>query len=214
MPTTIDSLATVSNSSTTKKAGSTDSSDRFLKLLVAQMKNQDPLNPLDNAQVTSQMAQISTVEGIDKLNDTMQSVLGQIQASQAASLVGREVLVDGANLAVDGLSPSRGGYSFLDGADRVEIEIRDSSGRALTTISQGATTAGPKLFVWDGKVDGKPVPAGNYTFAVTGTLAGRQVAADSFGADRVTSVIPGVAGASFGTAAGRSLQQSAIRAVL
>ncbi|HEY9105542.1 MAG TPA: flagellar hook capping FlgD N-terminal domain-containing protein, partial [Roseateles sp.] len=79
-------------------AGDTTSADRFLKLLVAQMQNQDPLNPLDNAQVTSQMAQINTVNGIEKLNTTvqgLQSQFVQMQALQGASLVGHDVVVAG-----------------------------------------------------------------------------------------------------------------------
>src|SRR4051794_1170360 len=74
------------------------SSDRFLKLLVTQLQNQDPLNPMDNAQVTSQMAQINTVTGIEKLNTTVQglnSQFVQLQALQGASLVGRDVLMQG-----------------------------------------------------------------------------------------------------------------------
>ena len=72
------------------------SEDRFLKLLVAQMQNQDPLNPMDNAQVTSQMAQINTVSGIEKLNTTvpgLNSQFVQLQALQGATLVGRDVTV-------------------------------------------------------------------------------------------------------------------------
>src|SRR6266581_9760134 len=70
--------------------------DRFLKLLVTQMKNQDPLNPMDNAQVTTQLAQISTVSGIDKLNATLQTMVSGFDASQslaAANMIGRGVLV-------------------------------------------------------------------------------------------------------------------------
>ena len=84
-------------------ADATITSDRFLKLLVAQMKNQDPLNPMDNAQVTSQMAQINTVTGIDKLNSTVQGLstqFVQLQAMQGASLVGRDVIVAGNKLSV------------------------------------------------------------------------------------------------------------------
>ena len=84
-------------------AGAT--SDRFLKLLVAQMQNQDPLNPMDNAQVTSQMAQINTVTGIEKLNTTVQGLSSQfmqLQALQGASLVGRDVIVAGNKLSVAG----------------------------------------------------------------------------------------------------------------
>src|SRR5512147_131653 len=78
--------------------------DRFLKLLVAQMQNQDPLNPMDNAQVTSQMAQINTVTGIEKLNTTVQglnSQFVQMQALQGASLVGRDVIVPGNLVDID-----------------------------------------------------------------------------------------------------------------
>ena len=87
------------------------SADRFLKLLVAQMQNQDPLNPMDNAQVTSQMAQINTVTGIEKLNTTVQglnSQFVQMQALQGAALVGRDVIVAGNRLAVaDGVGRRR-----------------------------------------------------------------------------------------------------------
>ena len=72
--------------------------DRFMTLLVTQMKNQDPLNPMDNAQVTSQMAQLSTVTGIDKLNNTLESLIGSVQTGQsyqASSMIGHNVLVAG-----------------------------------------------------------------------------------------------------------------------
>ena len=82
----------------TANGSATDIQNRFLSLLVAQMKNQDPLNPLDNAQVTSQMAQLSTVQGITNMNTSLQALsasLGAGQVSQAASLIGRDVLVPG-----------------------------------------------------------------------------------------------------------------------
>src|SRR4051812_530763 len=84
------------------KSGETE--DRFLKLLVAQLKNQDPLNPMDNAQVTTQMAQIQTVSGIDKLNTTVQGLNGQfaqLQALSGASLVGHDVLIEGNRIVAD-----------------------------------------------------------------------------------------------------------------
>src|SRR3954466_7581480 len=104
-------ITSPNNSTTTTAVNSTPavsqaddpaaSSDRFLKLLVAQMQNQDPLNPMDNAQVTSQMAQINTVSGIDKLNTTvqgLQSQFVQMQALQGATLVGHDVVVAGNKL--------------------------------------------------------------------------------------------------------------------
>ena len=79
------------------------SQDRFLKLLVAQLNNQDPMNPMDNAQMTSQMAQINTVTGIQQLNDTMKSMATQFSAMQmlqGASMVGRDVLIEGNSLSI------------------------------------------------------------------------------------------------------------------
>src|SRR5438045_7853032 len=99
------------------------SSDRFLKLLVTQLQNQDPLNPMDNAQVTSQMAQINTVTGIDKLNTTVQGLSSQfvqLQAMQGASLVGRDVIVAGNKLRVDAESGvGQGGFELANAADSV-----------------------------------------------------------------------------------------------
>src|SRR3954467_11497534 len=95
--------AGTSSASSTAQAAQ-DAADRFLKLLVAQMQNQDPLNPMDNAQVTSQMAQINTATGIDKLNATAQGLSAQfiqLQAMQGASLVGRDVIVAGNKLSID-----------------------------------------------------------------------------------------------------------------
>jgi len=97
------------NAASTKSTNSTDATDsgqdRFLTLLVAQMKNQDPLNPLDNAQVTSQLAQINTVNGIEKLNHTLTKLLESnqdTQALQAATVVGRQVLADGNGIVLAG----------------------------------------------------------------------------------------------------------------
>src|SRR5471030_1467669 len=81
-----------------------DQSNRFLKLLVAQMSNQDPLNPMDSAQVTSQMAQISTVQGVQTLNKTVSGLdnqFTQLQTMQGAALVGHDVATDGNTLRVD-----------------------------------------------------------------------------------------------------------------
>src|SRR3954466_13474194 len=85
----------------TDKSVATAAQDRFMTLLVTQMKNQDPLNPLDNAQVTSQLAQLSTVTGIDKLNGTLETLMGSYQASQslqAAGMIGHGVLVPGSSV--------------------------------------------------------------------------------------------------------------------
>ena len=101
---TANDFSVTSTPAAASTSDSTVTADRFLKLLVAQMQNQDPLSPMDNAQVTSQMAQINTVTGIDKLNSTVQGLstqFMQLQAVQGASLVGRDVIVAGNKLSVD-----------------------------------------------------------------------------------------------------------------
>ena len=120
-----------STTSTSRAANSTiEAQDRFLKLLVTQMKNQDPLNPMDNAQVTTQLAQINTVSGIEKLNTTVQGLstsLLQSQSMQSATMVGRQVYAACSylNLA-DGKAV--GGVDLKQDADRVYVSIADASG--------------------------------------------------------------------------------------
>ncbi|WP_085316797.1 flagellar hook assembly protein FlgD [Derxia lacustris] len=165
---------TADSTSSTKTSSSSESQDRFLKLLVAQLKNQDPLNPADNAQMTSQMAQISTVDGISKLNDTMSSLLAQVGASQqlnATSLIGHSVLVDGAKMqlstASDGSRVAGGGFELANAASNVKVEVYDSAGALVDTVDLGSTAAGTQTFAWDGKNSaGTDAKDGYYSFKV------------------------------------------------
>ena len=113
-----------------KTSTAAETQDRFLKLLVTQMKNQDPLNPMDNAQVTSQMAQLSTVTGIDKLNATLQALSDSMtsnQSLQAASMIGHGVLVDGKDVDLsDGAG--YGGFELAQPVDRARVSVYDKAG--------------------------------------------------------------------------------------
>jgi flagellar basal-body rod modification protein FlgD len=125
--------------------------DRFLKLLVAQMQNQDPLNPMDNAQVTSQMAQIQSVSGIEKLNRTVESLgtqFAQMNALQGASLVGRDVIVPGNRLVANDEALMQGGFELAGPADSVKVEVLNAGGRVIDTIEMGAQSAGRHGFEW------------------------------------------------------------------
>ena len=122
-----------------------DPQDRFLKLLVTQMKNQDPLNPLDNAQVTSQLAQISTVNGIEKLNATHRDHGKQLQRrtnSAGGDMIGKDVLVPGSMLQVAG-GGGIFGVDLAQAADQVKVTIHDASGREIRTMDLDAQAAGP-----------------------------------------------------------------------
>ncbi len=163
--------------------------DRFLKLLIAQMKNQDPQNPLDNAAVTSQMAQINTVQGISQLNTTLSTMLTQLQGSQAMSLPGHQVLIAGNKVALanngSGLS-ARAGFDLAADADNVAVDIKDASGNLVTTLNLGAQASGAGTFHWDGSTPGGSAPAGNYTFSVKASAASAGVAASGLMAATVT----------------------------
>src|SRR5688500_16052862 len=122
-----------------------EASDRFLTLLVTQLRNQDPLNPLDNAQVTTQLAQISTVSGINKLNETVASLSASFAAGQylqATSLVGREVVVAGSKLTVDAEGKAKYAMAIAKDADAVSVTIKDAAGVVVRTIDAGAQKSG------------------------------------------------------------------------
>jgi flagellar basal-body rod modification protein FlgD len=143
------SAATTAN--TNKSTSVTDASDRFLKLLVTQMQNQDPLNPMDNAQVTSQMAQINTVTGIEKLNTTMGAMstsFSQMQMLQGVSLVGHGVLIEGNQLSEDTEGNAVGAYELSGSAGKVSIEIKSAAGKVIDTVQAGAQSSGQHGFSW------------------------------------------------------------------
>ncbi len=129
-----DTFAALNGKRTSSDASATSGTqDRFLKLLVTQLQNQDPLNPLDNAAVTSQLSQISTVTGIEKMNETLASLLSSYsdnQSMQAASLIGKNVLAPGTALKLAG-GQATGGVNLAAAADQVRVSVLDSSGRVL-----------------------------------------------------------------------------------
>ena len=187
--TDLTKLGTSASTATTSK-DEAGSADRFLKLLVAQMQNQDPLNPMDNAQVTSQMAQINTVNGIEKLNTTVQGLSGQfvqMQALQGAALVGRDVIVPGNVLQVkDGVG--QGGFELTSAADQVKVEILSPAGQVVDTVQLGAQSAGRHGFDWPAeKIDANA----GLTFRVTATSGAATLSTTALMRDRVDAVSTG-----------------------
>jgi len=168
---TTQSLIDSVNGAVSTKAKSTtaDTQDRFLKLLTTQLKNQDPLNPMDNAQLTSQLAQISTVDGIERLNATLQKLVSSsvdAEAMQAAGLVGHQVMVAGSGLQLTD-SGAVGGVDLGSAADSVMLTIKDSNGLVMKTLDLGSLDAGTSNFTWDGKTDsGAQAVNGAYSLSV------------------------------------------------
>ena len=183
-----------------KNAGGASAAEpqhRFMTLLVAQMTNQDPLSPMDNAQRTSQIAQINMVGGIEKLNGTVESLLasfGALQAQSAAQLPGHDVLVAGTAMSLAG-GVAQGGVELAKAADTVNVDILDAGGNTVRTLPLGASGAGVRGFTWDGmRSDGKPAAEGSYRLRVAASAAGKPVDATALAAARVVSVANSTAG--------------------
>lgn len=154
--------------------------DQFLKLLITQMKNQDPLNPMDSAQMTTQMAQISSLQGIEQLNTTMQSLAASLagnQAVQAATLIGHDVMVAGNRLQLAN-GHATGAVELVQAADQVQVTITNGAGAVVHRADLGAQPQGIVQIDWDGQTDaGAAAVAGNYRFSVTATAQGGSVGA-------------------------------------
>ncbi|MFD1215499.1 flagellar hook assembly protein FlgD [Microbulbifer celer] len=193
---TIDSsvrsaLNVTSGASTT--SGSADLQDSFMTLLVAQLQNQDPMNPMENAEMTSQLAQINTVSGIESLNETLAGINGQLDTSQmlqAADMIGKGVLVAGDRVLVgEEGATTPFGVELAQAADEVQITIRNASGEVIRTFEPFAMDAGVESFTWDGTTnDGGVAAEGSYTIEVTATANGDSVTASALNYALVSGV--------------------------
>jgi flagellar basal-body rod modification protein FlgD len=199
-------------------SSSADIEQRFLKLLVTQLNNQDPLNPMQNAELTSQLAQMSTVSGIEKLNTALAGLVSQSGASQvlqAASLIGYSVLSPGNELAASGKDPVPFAVELPASAGDVSVVITDAAGKTVRTIDAGAMPQGVNGLSWDGKNDaGDAVEAGSYRYSVVASNGGAAVNATALSFSQVAAVKQGASGVSLELAAGRSIGLSDVRMFL
>lgn len=180
------------SSSTTKTTSTTaDMENRFLTLLMTQIKNQDPLNPMDNAAVTTQLAQLNTVNGIEKLNSTLSQLLAgynEAQGMQAAGIIGKNVMVAGNTLPLAS-GKAFGGAALDAAADKVTLSIKDAAGNVVQTQELGANDAGILYFSWDGKDStGAQLKDGNYTFSVAASASGKTVTSTAMKIGTVSAV--------------------------
>lgn len=177
-------VSTTSKTSGTTTTGTNSASDlqgSFLTLLVAQLKNQDPTNPLQNNELTTQLAQISTVSGIEKLNTTLGSISGQLdnnQSLQASTLIGHGVMIPGQTVLVGKGTSTPFGVELTQTADKVTAIVSDKSGTPVRTIELGGLKAGVHTFSWDGKMtDGSVAPDGSYTVSIAASSGATQLVA-------------------------------------
>lgn len=170
----------------------------FLLLLVTQLSNQDPLNPMDGQEFAAQLAQFSSLEQLigigDQLtdNNTVSGLLAQsMNSGVAAGLIGKEVEAEGHDIIVSDGKTSEISYELGEAASNISIEIKDASGQLIRTIDVGQRSQGEHEFKWDGKdAEGNDVANGKYTIDLKATDSdGNDVNSRSFmkgKADRIT----------------------------
>jgi flagellar basal-body rod modification protein FlgD len=211
-------LLNAMNPAQTSKTGVEADTDKFMTLLITQLKNQDPMNPMDNAQLTSQLAQLNTVTGINKMNETLNSLKTDYQNSAnlaATNLINRGVLVDGNQLTLaDGKSLF--GIELGSRADQVEVEIRASGGKVVQTVTLKNVDAGVVPLTWDGKLeDGSTAANNTYTLnikAVRGTEQLKDAKTLQFGT--VASISTGAGGVKLNIPSHGQVTMDAIKQVL
>jgi len=197
MSTTINNIPIYDRSAppvqaTSNGTSAADLSKNFLKMLTVQLQNQDPMNPMDNAAMTSQLAQLNQVDGINKLNTSVNSLVAQMQSANFMNLsssVGKTALAEGSQVYFSGIAV--GMAAKLDTpAASLKAVIRDSNSQIVNQFDFGPTPAGMADFIWDGGDDaGKQMMAGIYTLELTATDAqGKTSAPASYVGSMVASI--------------------------
>jgi flagellar basal-body rod modification protein FlgD len=194
-----DIINGTSSTSGTSNTGSTTGTkkkdklgqDEFLKLMLAQLKNQDPMKAMDPSQFLGQLAQFSTVSGIQGMQAAFTTMSDSMRASQVldgATMVGRDVLVASEDVTIGAEGTVRGALDVPTGANSVTINVLDSAGQIVRTIP-ATTTTGLNEFTWDGTADnGAHVSAGEYTFEAVAKVGGQNIELETLLSDRVNSV--------------------------
>ena len=178
---------------TTTNPNGTMNRDDFMKLLVAQLQNQDPEQPADSKELITQLSQLTSVEKLVTMNDTLAHLelgLASLANTQVSGLVGKHVSADTKSVFVADSGTASVPYSLAGRADKVVITLRDADGAVVRREELGSTFPGSRTFTWDGMgADGNRVPVGRYTVEVSAsTTAGGPVAASTAVSGLVTSI--------------------------
>jgi flagellar basal-body rod modification protein FlgD len=186
-PAQLTSIASSVDASRTRLA---DSEQTFMKLLTTQLRNQDPLSPMDSTQFTQQLVQMTSVEQQIYGNQLLENLVGQGggNLTNSVGLIGRQITAQSAHAGLSG-GHADWAYNLPTSAGDATVEVLDSSGRVVRTVA-GQTAAGSHTFTWDGKNDaGQTQPDGDYTLLVAAHGAdGQPIAATTY----VTGVVSAV----------------------
>ncbi|HTE39378.1 MAG TPA: flagellar hook assembly protein FlgD [Steroidobacteraceae bacterium] len=169
------SLAAQTNTSATTKAKDHLDQSSFLRLMIAQFRNQDPTKPQDPAQFMGQLAQFSTVSGIQDMQASLATLSDSLRSSNVlsgAGLVGREILAPSETIARAAGDTTTGMIEVPEGVTTIDVAIKDHAGalvRRMTVPADGSLTS----FSWNGATDrGEMAPAGTYTIEATSRVGG------------------------------------------
>lgn len=183
---------------TSKSANNQVSQDDFLKMMVTQLQNQDPLQPMSNGEFLTQIAQFTSASGIDQLQSSFQQFQTNMQASQAlqaASLIGRQVVVqsDRGYLPADGEMDAI--VQLPTAVGNLTVAVLDDAGQLVRKLDLGQQPAGDAGFHWDGKdAQGESMPAGRYQLQAQSEINGQMVSMQTRAAATVDSVTLGAGG--------------------
>ena len=203
-----------SSTSGTKATSASDMQDQFLTLLVAQLQNQDPTQPMDNAQLTSQMAQISTVSGIEKLNSTVQSVTSQfasMQMLQGATMIGHTVLSEGNTMSLTKEGKGTAAFDLEASASNATVTITNAAGQVVDTLDLGTAAAGRNYFTWDGSQYAGDTSS--LRFKVTATNGTAQVKATTLAPNAVVATSIANGALMLELSNGQSINYNSVKAV-
>ena len=153
--------------------------DAFIKMFLAQMQNQDPLNPMDGQEFAAQLAQFSSLEQLYNVNESLEG-LAALQEDQSRfdvlGLIGKDILAEGDQISLGPEGAAGGGFE-LAANSACSVVITDRTGTAVRHLSLGCLEAGQHEFAWDGENDsGTALPEGAYTFSVTAVTASGETA--------------------------------------
>lgn len=166
--------------------------DDFIELMITQIRNQDPFEPLQSGEFIGQLAQFGTVSGIDELNNVVSDLATALvsnQTLQAANLIGKNALVPTDSIQFEEGVPSRAALSTDAAASNVNVTIFDSTGNLIKTLPLGVVNSGLNEFQWDGTdTNGNSVAPGEYYFSAVGTQGQDNVAFDTFAYKQIQSI--------------------------
>ena len=194
-PVSSNGASTPATDSTGSAASNSLRQQDFLRLMVAQVKNQDPMNPQTNGDFLAQLAQFSTNDSINNMQTSISQLATSLQSNQAlqaSALVGRKVLVNSSNLTLGDTGSANAGINMVPGLTNLTASVYSSAGALVKSIPLGQPSAGNFDFSWDGTdASGQRAASGSYSIKVTGNYGGKAVAVPTRVSANVDSVTLG-----------------------